>query len=300
MLPKHLDEKVARLHLDALGVQADRADARAGRLHRRARRGPVQARPLPLLGRYASRADARPVAAAPCPRHRRRGRSPMRARPGSSGRTGRCPCCARSASASPRERPLDGLAVGRLPARHRGDGEPRARAGRRRRRGGAVRGQPALHAGRRRGRAGRADGVRGPRAPRRGRRRVRRARRRARRGASRRSRSTTAPTCSALLHAARPDAAERMLGGDRGDDHRACCACARWRPRGGSRCPVIAVNEARTERVFNDRYGTGPVDARRHPARDQPAARRPDGRRARLRLDRARASRCARAAPARR
>ena len=26
MLPKHLDEKVARLHLDALGVQPDRAD----------------------------------------------------------------------------------------------------------------------------------------------------------------------------------------------------------------------------------------------------------------------------------
>ena len=25
MLPKHLDEKVARLHLDALGVQADHA-----------------------------------------------------------------------------------------------------------------------------------------------------------------------------------------------------------------------------------------------------------------------------------
>ena len=35
-LPKHLDEKVARLHLDALGVEADRADGRAGRLHRRA------------------------------------------------------------------------------------------------------------------------------------------------------------------------------------------------------------------------------------------------------------------------
>ena len=34
--------------------RADRADARAGRLHRRAGRGPVQGRPLPLLsGRYA-------------------------------------------------------------------------------------------------------------------------------------------------------------------------------------------------------------------------------------------------------
>ena len=30
-LPKHLDEAVARLHLDALGVQPHRADAEAGR-----------------------------------------------------------------------------------------------------------------------------------------------------------------------------------------------------------------------------------------------------------------------------
>ena len=37
VLPKHLDEKVARLHLDALGVQAHRADQGAGRLHRRRR-----------------------------------------------------------------------------------------------------------------------------------------------------------------------------------------------------------------------------------------------------------------------
>ena len=29
VLPKHLDEKVARLHLDALGVQAHRAHARS-------------------------------------------------------------------------------------------------------------------------------------------------------------------------------------------------------------------------------------------------------------------------------
>ena len=54
MLPKHLDEEVARLHLDKLGVQAHRADPGAGRVHRRARRGPVQARPLPLLRRPAT------------------------------------------------------------------------------------------------------------------------------------------------------------------------------------------------------------------------------------------------------
>ena len=48
VLPKHLDEKVARLHLDALGVRLTTLRG-AGRLHRRAGRGPLQGRPLPLL-----------------------------------------------------------------------------------------------------------------------------------------------------------------------------------------------------------------------------------------------------------
>ena len=38
VLPKHLDEKVARLHLDALGVKLTQLSRGAGRLHRRARR----------------------------------------------------------------------------------------------------------------------------------------------------------------------------------------------------------------------------------------------------------------------
>ena len=49
MLPKQLDEEVARLHLDKLGVQADEADRRAGEVHRRQRRRPVQAGALPVL-----------------------------------------------------------------------------------------------------------------------------------------------------------------------------------------------------------------------------------------------------------
>ena len=49
VLPKHLDEKVARLHLDALGVKLTKLTERAGGVPRRPRRGPVQARPLPLL-----------------------------------------------------------------------------------------------------------------------------------------------------------------------------------------------------------------------------------------------------------
>ena len=49
VLPKHLDEKVARLHLDELGVKLTTLTPGAGRLHRRAGRRPVQARPLPVL-----------------------------------------------------------------------------------------------------------------------------------------------------------------------------------------------------------------------------------------------------------
>ena len=48
-----------------------------------------------------------------------------------------------------RERPLDGVIDGLLPARHDGDGEPRAHADGRRRRRRALRVEPALHAGRR-------------------------------------------------------------------------------------------------------------------------------------------------------
>ena len=49
VLPKHLDEKVARLHLKKIGVQPDRADRRAGRLHRRAEERSVQAESLSVL-----------------------------------------------------------------------------------------------------------------------------------------------------------------------------------------------------------------------------------------------------------
>ena len=48
-LPKHLDEKVARIHVEALGGHAHQADQGPGRVPRRRRRGPVQAGPLPLL-----------------------------------------------------------------------------------------------------------------------------------------------------------------------------------------------------------------------------------------------------------
>ena len=51
VLPKHLDEKVARLHVEALGAQLTRADTRPGGVHRRPGRRAVQVRPVPVLGR---------------------------------------------------------------------------------------------------------------------------------------------------------------------------------------------------------------------------------------------------------
>ena len=49
ILPKHLDEKVARLHLGRIGVQADADGCRTGSLYRRSSRRAVQARTLPVL-----------------------------------------------------------------------------------------------------------------------------------------------------------------------------------------------------------------------------------------------------------
>ena len=48
-LAKHLDEKVARLHLGGARGEADRAELRPGRVSRRPRRRAVQAGPLPVL-----------------------------------------------------------------------------------------------------------------------------------------------------------------------------------------------------------------------------------------------------------
>ena len=49
ILPKALDEKVARLHLKKIGVETDRTAQGSGRLHRRQGRRPVQVGTLPLL-----------------------------------------------------------------------------------------------------------------------------------------------------------------------------------------------------------------------------------------------------------
>ena len=49
MLPKHLDEEVARLHLDKLGVKLTKLTQGAGRVHRRAGGRAVQAGALSVL-----------------------------------------------------------------------------------------------------------------------------------------------------------------------------------------------------------------------------------------------------------
>ena len=54
VLPKHLDEEVARLHLDALGVKLTDAERGAGVVPRCRGRGPVQVGPVPLLTQRTS------------------------------------------------------------------------------------------------------------------------------------------------------------------------------------------------------------------------------------------------------
>ena len=49
VLPKHLDEKVARLHLEKIGVSLSKLISETGRLHQRSTRRTLQARHLPLL-----------------------------------------------------------------------------------------------------------------------------------------------------------------------------------------------------------------------------------------------------------
>ena len=52
----------------------------------------------------------------------------------------------------------------------------------------------------------------------------------------------------------------------------------RWPPTARSRFPVVAVNEAKTKHLFDNRYGTGQSHGRRHPARHEHPARRPQRR----------------------
>ena len=62
VLPKKLDEEVARLHLGEARREADEAHAEAGRLHRRAGRRAVQAGVLPVLNSLLNNPATQPAA----------------------------------------------------------------------------------------------------------------------------------------------------------------------------------------------------------------------------------------------
>ena len=59
-----------------------------------------------------------------------------------------------------------------------------------------------------------------------------------------------------VLHATRPEAVEAMFGGTE-ETTTGLLRLRALEAEGRLRCPILAVNEARTERVFNDRFGTG-------------------------------------------
>jgi adenosylhomocysteinase len=58
------------------------------------------------------------------------------------------------------------------------------------------------------------------------------------------------------IHAARPELLDDLLGGTE-ETTTGLVRLRAMEAEGRLRCPIIAVNEARTERAFNDRYGTG-------------------------------------------
>ena len=59
-----------------------------------------------------------------------------------------------------------------------------------------------------------------------------------------------------FIHAGRPDLAKRMLGGTE-ETRTGLLRLRALEAQGRLACPVVAVNEARTEHTFNDRLGTG-------------------------------------------
>ena len=184
------------------------------------------------------------------------------------------------------ERPLDGVRRRGVPARDGRDGEPRARAGGGRGARRAVRGQPAVDAGRHRRGAAPRTGVEV----------------RARHGEDLDAYAAHVAALVAaepqvtlddgadlvtVLHATRPEAARRMLGGTE-ETTTGPAAPARDAGRGPPALPdpggQRGAHRARLQRPLRH----GPVDPRRHPARDEPAARRAHVRRPGLRQHRAR------------
>ena len=155
-LPKHLDEKVARLHLDALGVKLTELTPESGRLPRHPRRGAVQARPLPVLGSRPESTDglAR-MARASLPPHEV---ADLGLAPEGAARIAwaseQMPVLAQIRKRLRAERPLDGIRIAACLHVTAETANLVMRPDRRRRERGAVLGQSALGPGRRRRLAG--------------------------------------------------------------------------------------------------------------------------------------------------
>ncbi len=246
VLPKHLDEKVARLHLDALGVQLTKLSDEQAALHRRA----------------ASRARTSPTTTATEPPHpRREGSGTISARP-SAGRPriewADAQMPRRCADARPlrRERPLDGRERRAACLHVTAETANLVRA---LLAGGARVGLCAANP------LSTQDDVAAALVERHG------ADVLATRGESP---SEYAAHVAALvqsapqvtiddgadligaIHESAPEHAATMLGGTE-ETTAGLLRVRALAEQGTLACPVLAVNEARTERAFNDRFGTG-------------------------------------------
>ena len=244
--------------------RTDKAEAAAGRCARRKRRSQR------IRSDIGTRSAITTIAATS-----RTSRWPTRASAASSGPTRACRCCASSASASARRSRSTGMRIAACLHVTTETANLMRHAAGRRRRGGAVRLQPAVHPGRRRGGAGRATTASRP-SPSRARTttpttaHLRRARPQAAR-----SPWTTAPTWSSMLHTeaqrpARPD----VIGGT----EETTTGVIRLRAMAaGRRARATRSSPSTTPRPSTcSTTATAPASRthRRHHPRHQPAARR--------------------------
>ena len=189
-----------------------------------------------------------------------------------------------------RERPLGRPADRRLPPRHDRDGEPDADPQGRRRGGRRCAASNPLSTKDDVAAALVAEyGIAVLRPARRGPRHVLRATSTPSPTRTRSSRWTTAATSSRCSTRSGRARSPRSWPGPR-RRRPASSGSRRWPPTARSRFPVVAVNEAQTKHLFDNRYGTGQSHGRRDPAGDEHPPRRPERRRRRLRLGRARGS----------
>ena len=217
------------------------------------------------------------------PRRRRSWVSPTSVASASPGPTPTCPCWPSIRERFAKERPLDGVSGGGLPARHDRDRQPAAHA-----QGGRGRGARSARRTRCRPRTTwppRSSSTRAsPPTPSRA-----------------RTPSSTSPTSTPLLdrhptmtmddgcdlvsriHKTRPDQVAESRGRHRGDDHRGHPAAGHG-GRGGAQVPDRGGQRRRHQAHVRQPLRHGPVHPRRHHPRHQRAVGRQAHRGGRLRL----------------